>query len=60
MCQFVYRHLADLSTDDVTDLDLNFAVFAETASGSTNTIELLPGGENMDVTNENKLRFVLK
>ena len=44
---------------DVTDLDLNFTV-VDDKFGETNVTELIPGGQNTSVTNENKLRFVVK
>ena len=43
---------------DVTDLDLNFTVMDE-RFGETKVTELVPGGQNVAVTNENRVRCVL-
>jgi len=43
---------------DVADLDLNFTV-VDDKFGETNVTELVPGGHNVTVTNENRLRFVI-
>ena len=40
---------------DVADLDVNFTV-VDDKFGETNETELVPGGRNIAVTNENRLR----
>eukprot|EP00455_Lapot_gusevi_P002096 TRINITY_DN1080_c0_g3_i1.p1 TRINITY_DN1080_c0_g3~~TRINITY_DN1080_c0_g3_i1.p1 ORF type:complete len:316 (-),score=75.15 TRINITY_DN1080_c0_g3_i1:36-983(-) len=54
-----YRHLMALKkqTGPLDDLGLNFCVHHE-SFGFRSTTELIPDGENVAVTQENKLRFI--
>ena len=50
--------LTDFSNNDITDaLELTFSTDDE-RFGETVSIELKPGGENIEVTNENKREYV--
>ena len=54
----VYRSLKDIEeTDDVEMLYLNFTTAIE-VFGETQTIELVPDGENVDVTDDNKQEYI--
>ncbi|KAK2951589.1 putative E3 ubiquitin-protein ligase pub3 [Blattamonas nauphoetae] len=48
-----------LTTDDVEDLYLTFSIDEE-AFGEVRTVELVPGGESIDVTKENQQDWVAK
>ncbi|KAJ6615220.1 hypothetical protein B0H10DRAFT_2164909 [Mycena sp. CBHHK59/15] len=43
---------------DVEDLSLNFTVDVDVDAGTTQTIELLPDGNNIPVTKENRLQYI--
>ncbi|XP_024365783.1 E3 ubiquitin-protein ligase UPL7 isoform X2 [Physcomitrium patens] len=55
----LHRNLVNLkhSKADARDLSLNFTV-AQELSGEHSTVELRPGGADIQVTNENKLQYV--
>eukprot|EP00742_Colponemidia_sp_Colp-10_P004809 GILJ01005133.1.p1 GENE.GILJ01005133.1~~GILJ01005133.1.p1 ORF type:complete len:1085 (+),score=158.91 GILJ01005133.1:437-3256(+) len=55
----MYRNLVFLKNyeGDLRDLALNFVVLDETF-GVTKEYELIPGGRNIEVTRENRLRYV--
>uniref|UniRef100_A0AC35TPT4 HECT-type E3 ubiquitin transferase n=1 Tax=Rhabditophanes sp. KR3021 TaxID=114890 RepID=A0AC35TPT4_9BILA len=49
------KHYKD--SDDVADLDLTFSV-DEDRLGTITTVDLIPGGRHVNVTNENKIRYI--
>jgi ubiquitin-protein ligase E3 C len=55
----LYKNLMFLKTydGDAADLALNMTV-VENALGESKEVELVPGGSRVDVTNDNKLRYV--
>jgi len=54
----LHKNLMYLKTcEDVEDLALNFTLM-ENDFGQSQIIELIPGGQNIPVTNENKIRYI--
>jgi ubiquitin-protein ligase E3 C len=54
----LFRTLRTLKTVDTTTLDLTFSV-AENELGQERIVDLVPGGRDIAVTNENKMRLLL-
>jgi hypothetical protein len=50
--------LLDLSADEIASLDMDFSV-NRNLFGAKTTIELIPGGKETAVTNENLIRYIL-
>jgi ubiquitin-protein ligase E3 B len=59
----LYRNLTYIKhyrdTDDVADLELNFS-YNEEFLGRMRTIELIAGGQDVKVTNENRIMYIHK
>jgi len=54
----LYKHLRSLKGHDVSDLYLYFSVI-DNDLGENRVVELIPGGKDIAVTNENKANYIL-
>lgn len=56
-----YKHLRSLRTmseEEIKDLDLTFELTVATENGSSQTVELIPGGSSIPVSKGNAIRYV--
>lgn len=54
----IYESLVKIQNEDVTDWGLDFSIMDKDEDGKVSVVELKPGGQTIDLTNENKNEYV--